>query len=136
MSDAIKRTIVTLWSNGKMTAQVYRRLKTATAILVIGTLANGCNLAGPDIELNGVTLFGTPISFSFQNREKRPITIQRVVVNDDFELTRVLYDPRKREFTPTTLEPGDGFALDNPLGVKALTVTVYTDRGSITWDLD
>lgn len=105
-------------------------------LIALALLSAGCSKPGPDIELNGVTLFDVPLSFYFTNREQQPITIERVVVNGDTELLYVITGPRKATFSPTVLQTGESIALNNTVGPAARSVTAYTDRGSRTWEVE
>ncbi len=100
------------------------------AAIVFSLPLMGCSDSGPELEVDYMHLFGAPVLFEIRNRGREPVTIQRVVVNADVELTN-----SQNGFEAVTLAQGESVAVEN-LKSRAVELTVYTDQGAVAWEIE
>ncbi len=106
-------------------------LKACLIVLVALTSAfSGCVGSDPDLEIEFMTFLGAPVMFEIRNHGREPVTVERIVINSDVEVTKTTNGP-----LPITIEQGESVALGN-FRARAVELSVFTDRGSVVWEIE
>ena len=108
----------------------------ATMLLVFALFA-GCGRT--NLDLDAVCYkwsFAEHRTFVIQSRERRPLTIQKILLNGEYLIDRIDSDAGAQAFRAVTLNPGDSASYVVDYTQRIAYADIVTDRGTCRYEFN
>jgi len=106
------------------------------AILLVSALFAGCGRVNLDLD---TVCYKWPLAehrtFVIQSRERRPVTIQKIVLNGEYLIDKIDSDSGPQAFHAVTLKTGESASYVVNYSERVTYADIYSDRGLCRCDL-
>jgi hypothetical protein len=107
------------------------------AIVLVFALFAGCGRVNLDLD---TVCYKWPVAehrtFVIQSRERKPLTIEKIVLNGEYLIDRIDSDSGPQAFQPVTLKTGESASYVVNYSKRIAYADIYSDRGLCRCELN